>query len=73
LQQSQLHCAVEHGRYAYNYLITIKEMKKYLALNIYGYDAYLIQCALQTNTALLTLDNGLIDAAGSAGVKCLEV
>lgn len=42
-------------------------------LNIYGYDAYLIQCALQTNTALLTLDNGLIVAAGSAGVKCLEV
>lgn len=42
-------------------------------LNIYGYDAYLIQCALQTNTPLLTLDNGLISAARSAGVECLEI
>ena len=42
-------------------------------LNIYGYDAYLIQCALQTNTGLLTLDSGLIHAAGKAGVQCLEI
>lgn len=42
-------------------------------LNIYGYDAYLIQCALQTATSLLTLDTGLIDAAKRAGVECLEV
>ena len=29
------------------------------SLNIYSYDAYLIQCAQQTSTSLLTLDKGL--------------
>jgi len=43
------------------------------ALNIYAYDAYLIQCAHQTSTSLLTLDNGLKIAAGNAGVEILEV
>jgi predicted nucleic acid-binding protein len=38
-------------------------------LNIYAYDAYLIQCSLQTSTALLTLDRGLILAASKAGVE----
>ncbi len=42
-------------------------------LNIYAYDAYLIQCAVQTRTALLTLDNSLIISAKKAGVECLEV
>lgn len=42
-------------------------------LNIYAYDAYLIQCALQTNTSLLTLDNSLIISARQSGVNCLEV
>lgn len=42
-------------------------------LNIYAYDAYLIQCALQTNTSLLTLDNSLIISARQSGVDCLEV
>lgn len=43
------------------------------SLNIYAYDAYLIQCALQTSTPLLTLDNGLITAAQKMGVQTLEV
>ena len=42
-------------------------------LNIYAYDAYLIQCALQTNTSLLTLDNSLRISARQSGVNCLEV
>lgn len=42
-------------------------------LNIYAYDVYLIQCALQTNTSLLTLDNSLIISARKSGVDCLEV
>ena len=42
-------------------------------LNIYAYDAYLIQCALQTGTQLLTLDRGLIEASKNMGVECLEV
>jgi predicted nucleic acid-binding protein len=43
------------------------------ALNIYAYDAYLIQCAQQTNTSLLTLDKGLKVAAQKIGIPLLEV
>jgi predicted nucleic acid-binding protein len=43
------------------------------AQNIYAYDAYLIQCAQQTSTPLLTLDNGLKRAAEKAGVQILEI
>ena len=42
------------------------------SLNIYAYDAYLIQCALQTSTPLLTLDKGLITAAQKMGAQTLE-
>ena len=42
------------------------------AQNIYAYDAYLIQCAQQTGTSLLTLDNGLKIVAGKMGVQILE-
>jgi predicted nucleic acid-binding protein len=42
-------------------------------LNLYAYDAYLIQCALKTNTSLLTLDNRLLAAAEKLGVKVLEI
>ncbi len=43
------------------------------SLNIYAYDAYLIQCAQQTNTPLLTLDKGLKVAAQSLGVQLLDL
>ena len=43
------------------------------ALKIYAYDAYLIQCAQQTNTSLLTLDNGLKSAAEAMGIHVLEI
>ena len=42
-------------------------------LNIYSYDAYLIQCAQQTSTSLLTLDKGLRAAAEKTGVQIIEV
>jgi predicted nucleic acid-binding protein len=42
-------------------------------LKIYAYDAYLIQCARQSNTSLLTLDNGLCLAAKSLGIEVLEL
>jgi predicted nucleic acid-binding protein len=42
-------------------------------LKIYAYDAYLIQCARQSNTSLLTLDNGLRLAAKSLGIEVLEL
>ena len=35
-------------------------------------DAYLIQCAQQTSTSLLTLDNGLKSVAQQVGVHVLE-
>ncbi len=41
--------------------------------NIYAYDAYLIQCAEQTSSTLLTLDNGLINTAKQMGISLLEV
>jgi len=43
------------------------------ALNIYAYDAYLIQCAQQTSTSLLTLDQGLKAVAEEVGIHVLEV
>jgi predicted nucleic acid-binding protein len=41
--------------------------------NIYAYDAYLIQCAQQTSTPLLTLDKGLKTVAKNIGIQVLEV
>ena len=50
-----------------------KALELSYAQNIYAYDAYLIQCAQQTSTPLLTLDKGLKRAAEKAGVQLLEV
>lgn len=41
--------------------------------NIYAYDAYLIQCAQQTSTSLLTLDNKLKTTAEKMGISILEI
>lgn len=43
------------------------------SLKIYAYDVYLIRCALESGTPLLTLDSGLKYAAGRLGVEILEV
>ena len=43
------------------------------ARNIYAYDAYVIQCALQTGYPILSLDGGLRAAARLAGAVVLEV
>ncbi|HHH38042.1 MAG TPA: PIN domain-containing protein [Sedimenticola sp.] len=40
--------------------------------NIYAYDAYLIQCAQQTSTSLLTLDKALKAIAEKMGITLLE-
>jgi len=42
------------------------------AQNMHAYDAYLIQCAQQTSTALLTLDKGLKAIAEKLGISVLE-
>ena len=41
--------------------------------NIYAYDAYLIQCAEQTSSHLLTLDKGLARTAKQMGIALLEI
>ena len=42
-------------------------------LGIYAYDAYLVQCAMQTNSPLLTLDRRLCVAAEKMAVQTLEI
>ena len=41
--------------------------------NLYAYDAYFIICALKHNSPIVSLDNGLLDAAHKAGVEIVEV
>jgi predicted nucleic acid-binding protein len=42
-------------------------------LGIYAYDAYILRCALSLRYPMLTLDQGLREAAQRADVKVLEV
>lgn len=42
-------------------------------LNIYAYDAYLIRCAIKYNAPLLSLDQGLLNAAKRLSITVLEV
>ncbi|MDD9979753.1 MAG: type II toxin-antitoxin system VapC family toxin [Gammaproteobacteria bacterium] len=42
-------------------------------LNLYAYDAYVVACALNSRTPLLTLDRKLAVAAASVGIRTLEV
>ena len=53
------------------------DLKQSLALvrqlNIYAYDAYLLVCAMQLGTPLLTLDAPLKVAAASLGIEVMEI
>jgi predicted nucleic acid-binding protein len=42
-------------------------------LNLYAYDAYVIACALKHKSPVVSLDNGLLDAAQKAGADIVEV
>jgi predicted nucleic acid-binding protein len=42
-------------------------------LNLYAYGAYVIVCAMQHRCALVSLDQGLVDAAARVGVRTLEI
>ncbi len=42
-------------------------------LSIYAYDAYIIACAIDHRSPILTLDRGLIDAAQRVGAEIVEV
>lgn len=41
--------------------------------SMYAYDAYMIDCAMQYRSPLLSLDKGLIDVAVRLNVKTIEV
>jgi predicted nucleic acid-binding protein len=54
--------------------IDIKESLKIANnLNIYAYDAYFIECAQRNRSPLLSIDEGLSDAAKKYGLKIIEV
>jgi predicted nucleic acid-binding protein len=42
-------------------------------LKIYAYDAYLLQCAVQYRSPLMTLDKSLARLAEQTGIKVIEV
>ena len=42
-------------------------------LNLYAYDAYVLACALNSRSPLLTLDRKLARAASTVGIRILEV
>jgi predicted nucleic acid-binding protein len=50
-----------------------KAMELASSLDIYAYDAYIIQAALDQQCDLLALDRGLIHAAKQAGVNVREI
>jgi len=41
--------------------------------NIYAYDAYILQCAIEHNLPLISLDKDLIDIARQEGIEVIEV
>lgn len=53
------------------------DLKQSLALvrqlRVYAYDAYLLVCAMQLGTPLLTLDEPLRVAAAALGIEVLEI
>lgn len=42
-------------------------------LDLYAYDAYLVQCSLKYGAPLVSLDSGLLQAGQRAGAKVIEV
>lgn len=42
-------------------------------LNIYAYDAYILQCAIEQNLPLISLDTNMIDFAKREGIPVIEV
>ena len=41
--------------------------------NIYAYDAYILQCAIEYELLLISLDNNLIKIAKQEGIQVIEV
>ena len=51
----------------------IRSLELAQRLNLYAYDAYVLACALNSRSPLLTLDRKLAMAASSVGVRTMEV
>lgn len=47
-------------------------MKLAIRFNIYAYDAYYLQCCIETKLALLSLDGRMCDIGKSLGIKVVE-
>ena len=41
--------------------------------NVYAYDAYILQCAIENELPLISLDRNLIDIARQEGIQVIEV
>lgn len=41
--------------------------------NIYAYDAYILQCAIEQGLPLISLDRNLVDIAKREGIQVIEV
>ena len=41
--------------------------------NIYAYDAYIIQCAIEQHLPLISLDKNLVEIAKREGIQVIEV
>jgi predicted nucleic acid-binding protein len=53
--------------------VDLKETLEYVErFGLYAYDAYLLACAAKQHTPLLTLDQGLKQAAQQLGINLLE-
>jgi predicted nucleic acid-binding protein len=50
-----------------------KAIKISSKLNIYAYDAYFLECAERNRSPLLSIDEGMIDAAIKYGIQIIEV
>ncbi len=40
---------------------------------MYAYDAYILQCAIEHNLPLISLDQNMIDIAKREGIQVIEV
>ena len=43
------------------------------SFNVYAYDAYMIQCAIEQKSELITLDKKLVEISKKMNIKTIEV
>ncbi|GAB4499634.1 MAG: hypothetical protein OHK0052_14970 [Anaerolineales bacterium] len=50
--------------------VSLRLASKY---NIYAYDAYILQCAIEYHAPLISLDQNMIQIAKQEGIQIIEV